>query len=258
MKNLLYLVCFSLALIFMSPAVAQEKEAEEKEEKKVLVFYETKGFWHESIPAAYSIIEDLGEENGFDIKTDGDSSDFNDEDLEEYALVIFLSTTGDVLNDEEQQAFERYIENGGSFFGIHGAADTEYDWPWYGELVGGYFDGHPEVQRAEVIIEMPEHPTVSHAPNPWSRVDEWYNYKNLNPNNKVLMRLDESTYEGGTNGENHPIAWYRELPGGGISIYTGGGHTIQSYMEPNFQEHILRCILFALGEDTDKELIIEQ
>lgn len=257
MRSLKYLSIVFLVLTISTNMLAQGEE-EKKGKKEILVFHKAEGFWHESTPAGHAIIEDLGEENGFEVEETNDSDDFNEEDLKKYDLVIFLNTTGDVLNDEEQSAFEKYIADGGSFFGIHAAADTEYDWPWYGELVGGYFVSHPEVQRANVIVEMPDHPTVSHLPNPWSRIDEWYNYKNLNPENKVLLSLDETTYNGGENGESHPIAWYRELPGGGVSIYTGGGHRIQSYMEPGFQEHLLRCKLFALGEENDTNLIIEQ
>ncbi len=257
MRCLKYLPILFLVLMISINVLAQEEE-EEKEKKEILVFHKAEGFWHESTPAGHAIIEDLGEENGFEVEETNNSEDFNEEDLKKYDLVIFLNTTGDVLNDEEQVAFEKYIADGGSFFGIHAAADTEYDWPWYGELVGGYFVSHPEVQRANVIVEKPDHQTVSHLPNPWSRIDEWYNFKNLNPENKVLLNLDETTYNGGENGENHPIAWYRELSSGGVSIYTGGGHRIQSYMEPGFQEHILRCILFALDEETDADLIIEQ
>lgn len=243
-----------MIIALMLPLNINAQKEKEKEKKEVLVFYKTEGFWHESIPTGHATIEDLGEENGYEVKLSRDGDDFNEKDLEKFAVVIFLNTTGDVLNDEEQAAFEKYIANGGSFFGIHAAADTEFDWSWYGELVGGYFDNHPEVQRAKVTVEIPDHPAVSHLPNPWSRVDEWYNYKNLNPENIILLSLDETTYSGGENGEEHPIAWYRDLPGGGVSIYTGGGHRIQSFIEPDFREHISRCILFALG---DNDLIIE-
>jgi uncharacterized protein len=221
------------------------------QEKKVLVFHKTEGFWHESIAAGYQAIEDLGDDHGFDTDSTDDANDFNKEDLKEYDLVIFLNTTGDVLNPEQQEAFEDYIHNGGSFFGIHAAADTEYDWEWYGTLVGAYFVNHPKVQEAEIVVQMPDHPAVSHLPERWVRTDEWYNYKNINPDNKVLLSLDETTYEGGENGDDHPIAWYRELEGGGISIYTGGGHTIQSYVEPAFVEHLLRSILFAMDMNKD-------
>lgn len=232
-----------VSILFFAFSLAGSLHAQEK---KVLVFYKTEGFWHKSIPAGYQAIADMGENNGFDTDETDDADDFTKENLQEYDLVIFLNTTGDVLDKRQQEAFRDYIDNGGSFFGIHAAADTEYDWEWYGKLVGAYFVDHPKVQEAEVIVQMPDHPAVSHLPERWTRKDEWYNYKNINPENKVLLTLDESTYEGGKNGDHHPIAWYRELEGGGISIYTGGGHTIQSYAEPAFLEHLLQSILFAM------------
>lgn len=221
-----------------------------KEKKKVLVFYKTEGFWHESIPAGIDVIEALGEENGFEVEMTKDADDFHKDDLKENDLIIFLSTTGNVFDDQEEAGFKEYMENGGNFFGIHAAADTEKDWDWFTQLVGGVFESHPKVQPAEVINNAPDHPTVAHLPRIWNRTDEWYNYKKLNPDMQVLLYLDENSYKGGKNGEEHPIVWYRELEWGGVSIYTGGGHTIQSYWEPAFREHLLRCILFALGEDT--------
>ncbi|HSI70642.1 MAG TPA: ThuA domain-containing protein [Gillisia sp.] len=244
MKRSILLSMLSLAFLMVGTLYAQDKA----KDKNVLIFYKTEGFWHESIPAGYQAIGDLGDDHGFDTDDTDDAKDFTKENLKKYDLVIFLNTTGDVLDAEQQEAFKDYIEKGGSFFGIHSAADTEYDWEWYGKLVGAYFENHPKVQEADIEVLMPEHPAVSHLPERWTRKDEWYNYKNINPDNKVLLNLDESTYEGGTNGEDHPIAWYRELEGGGISIYTGLGHTIQSYVEPAFLEHLLQSILFAINE----------
>jgi len=236
-------------LISSVDGFAQENEGKsDKENEQVLVFYKTEGFWHESIPTGRAFLEDLGEENDFEVDVTKDADDFNKENLAKFDLVIFLNTTGNVLDAKEQEAFENYIKSGGNFFGIHAAADTEGDWPWFVELVGGFFNGHPEIQEADIHVNMPEHPTVSHLPKIWTRTDEWYNYKNLNPEMQVLLYLDENSYEGGTNGEKHPIAWFRETGHGGVSIYTGLGHTIQSYIEPSFQEHVLQSILFALDK----------
>lgn len=216
--------------------------------KQVLVFHKTEGFWHSSIATGYQAIEDLGEDNGFKVKETNNAGIFEEPELADYNLVIFLNTTGDVLNEIQQKHFEDYIKGGGSFFGIHAAADTEYDWHWYGQLVGAYFTDHPEVQSADIKVVKPKHPTVAHLPGNWNRTDEWYNYRIVNDDIKVLLNLDESSYSGGTMGEDHPIAWYRNLEGGGVSIYTGGGHTIASYVEPLFVEHLLQCILFALNK----------
>ncbi|PRX48176.1 ThuA domain-containing protein [Salegentibacter salegens] len=234
----------------LNSGYTQEPEnKDEKDKKEVLVFYKTEGFWHNSIPTGRNFIEELGGAHDFKVTSTKDASDFQSDDLKNYDLVVFLNTTGNVFDKKEQEGFKNYIENGGNFFGIHAAADTEGDWSWFVELVGGFFDGHPEVQKADIKLNMPGHPAVSYLPKVWSRTDEWYNYKNLNPETQVLLYLDENSYQGGTNGEEHPIAWFRETDHGGVSIYTGLGHTIQSYIEPLFQEHILRSILFALGEE---------
>ncbi len=221
--------------------------------KQVLVFHKTEGFWHKSIATGYQTIEDLGEDNGFEVKETNNAQIFEDQILADYDLVIFLNTSGDVLNEIQQKNFEDYINNGGSFFGIHAAADTEYDWNWYGELIGAYFTDHPEIQTADIKVLKPNHPTVAHLPGTWTRTDEWYNYRIVNDDIKVLLNLDESTYSGGRMGEDHPIAWYRNLRGGGKSVYTGGGHTIASYVEPLFVEHLLQCILFAMEKSPGKK-----
>lgn len=230
-----------LFLLLLNFSVAEAQTSD------VLVFHKTEGWHHESIPTGVATLHELGEENNFRVTDTDDAAAFTPENLRQYELVVFLNTTEDVLNRDQEIAFEGYINNGGNFFGIHSAADTEYDWEWYGKLVGAYFTSHPETQEAEVIVVKPDHPTVAHLPKEWKRVDEWYNYKNINPDIEVLLMLNEDSYEGGTNGDFHPIAWFRELKAGGRSVYTGGGHTDESYTEPNFREHLLQCILFALG-----------
>ena len=217
--------------------------------RNVLIFHKTAGFQHNSITTAYQTITDLGTTNKFRVKETNNAKIFESGELSKYDLVMFLNTTGDVLNENQQQYFEEYINSGGSFFGIHSAADTEYEWKWYGRLVGAYFTDHPEIQTAEVKVLKPKHPTVSHLPGTWTRNDEWYNYRIIQPDLKVLLNLEEDTYKGGNMGESHPIAWYQDLPGGGKSVYTGGGHSIESYVEPLFVEHLLQCILFALGSE---------
>ncbi|MCG9971343.1 ThuA domain-containing protein [Christiangramia crocea] len=215
-------------------------------QKKVLIFHETEGYRHKSIETGIQAIQELGNENDFTTVVSRDSRFFTENDLSDIDLVIFLNTSGDILNTDEEVAFQNYMDNGGNFFGIHAAADTEFDWAWYGKLVGAYFKGHPEIQTAMVNVIMPDHITVNHLPEKWTRTDEWYNYYDIRPDLKVLMTLDENTYEGGENGDHHPIAWFQNYTGGGKSIYTGGGHTIESYSDPEFLEHLRRCIRFTL------------
>ncbi len=216
---------------------------------QILVFTKTMGYRHKSIEKGVKTLKNLGKTNDFEITQTEDSLQFNDENLKQYQLVIFLSTTMDVLGAEGEKALEKFINGGGSFMGIHAAADTEYDWPWYGKLVGAYFESHPNdpnVREAQMNVVDKNHPSTSHLSDTWIRTDEWYNYKNINPDLKVLIFLDETSYEGGTNDDFHPIAWYHELDGG-RAFYTGGGHTKESFDEPAFQKHILGGIDYCLG-----------
>nr|WP_239160435.1 ThuA domain-containing protein [Virgisporangium ochraceum] len=226
-----------------APATAQA------EPFSVLVFSKTAGFRHDSIPAGIAAIQDLGATNGFSVSTTEDSAAFNDENLAQYDAVIWLSTTGDVLDLTQQAAFERYIQAGGGYVGIHSASDTEYQWPWYGELVGAYFTSHPANQTATVKVEDPAHPSTSGLPARWSRFDEWYNYQS-NPRGDVhvLASLDETSYSPGAGamGADHPIAWCRDYDGG-RSWYTGMGHTIESFADPQFRGHVLGGIRTAAG-----------
>lgn len=213
----------------------------------VLIFSKTSGFHHESIPAGIRAIRALGQAHGFQVDTTTNAQLFTAASLGRYQAVVFLSTTQDVLNEEQQRAFEQYIRGGRGFVGIHAATDTEYDWPWYGQLVGAYFNGHPAVQLATVSVPGNAHPATTGLPARWQRTDEWYNFRNINPNLTVLATLDESTYSGGTNGPDHPIAWYHEFDGG-RAFYTAGGHTNESFDEPLFRQHLLGGIQYALGK----------
>ena len=215
----------------------------------VLVFSRTKGYYHESIPSGIAAVQKLGRENGFQVDTTKDANMFTDDNLKKYKAIIFLSTTQDVLDDQQQRAMENYIRGGGGFVGIHAAADTEYEWPWYNKLVGAYFKSHPNnpnVRKAVVNVIDKNHPATDELPERWERSDEWYNYKDINPDLKVLAKLDETSYEGGENGDNHPIVWYHEYDGG-RAFYTGGGHTKESFEDPVFMQHVLGGIQYAMG-----------
>jgi len=214
-----------------------------------LVFSRTAGFRHSSIPAGIAAIQRLGAENGFTVTATEDASMFNDSDLAEYEVVIWLSTTGDVLDADQQAAFERYIEGGGGYVGVHAASDTEYDWPWYGGLVGAYFNGHPAQQTATIKVAGGSNASTADVPKRWTRFDEWYNFRSYTAGSvRVLARLDESTYDAGPTamGDDHPIAWCHAYDGG-RAWYTALGHTEASYSEPLFLSHLLGGIEQAAG-----------
>ncbi|MBS1502728.1 MAG: ThuA domain-containing protein [Bacteroidetes bacterium] len=214
---------------------------------KVLVFSKTAGFHHESIAVGIPAIIKLGQENNFDVDTTTDASKFTYDNLKQYAAVIFLSTTGTVFNDAEQEAFKKYIESGGGFVGIHAATDTEYGWPWYGDLVGAYFKSHPKQQEATLHVVDRKFIATRHLPAEWKRFDEWYNYKYIAKGLHVLITIDEKSYTGGENGDYHPMSWYHSYDGG-RAFYTELGHTDESYSDPLYLKHILGGIEYAMGK----------
>lgn len=214
----------------------------------VLVFSRTTGFRHDSIPDGIAAIQSLGAAHGFSVDTTEDPTAFNDANLSRYQAVVFLLTTGDVLNAAQEAAFQRFIQAGNGYVGVHSAADTEYGWSWYGGLVGAYFLSHPAQQTATMRIEDAHHAATSGLPSAWVRFDEWYNYR-TNPRDRgvtVLATLDESTYSGGTMGADHPLMWYHAYDGG-RAWYTGAGHTRASYSEPLFLQSLLGGIQYATG-----------
>ncbi len=212
---------------------------------RVLVFCRTAGFRHKSIPVGAKTVRELGA-GRFAVDITEDATAFRSDNLKRYKAVVFLSTTGDVLNAEQQRAFELFIRAGGGYAGVHAAADTEYDWPWYGSLVGAYFKGHPPVQQATVNVEDRDHPSTRGLPSKWVRTDEWYAFRtNPRAQTRVLASLDESSYKPGESAMgDHPIAWYREFEGG-RSWYTALGHTEESFQEPLFRQHLQEGIGWA-------------
>jgi len=214
---------------------------------QVLVFHGTAGFRHDSIPAGVDAVTELGTDHGFAVTSSEDPSVFLDASLDDFDVVVFLNTTGDILGPTEEEALERHIRSGNGFVGIHSATDTEYDWAWYGGLIGAYFMDHPAVQPATAHSTGSDHPAGIGLPPVFERVDEWYNFRSLpGPEVTVLATLDEASYQGGTMGELHPIAWAHDYDGG-RSFYTAGGHTIESFSEPLFREHLAQGIIWAAG-----------
>ncbi len=228
-------------------AFCQPDKYPDAKTKKILVFSKTAGFRHSSIPDGKRAILNMARQNGFIADTTENAVYFTDDSLKKYAAVVFLNTTGDILNDEQQAAFERYIRAGGGYAGVHAASDTEYGWPWYGKLVGAYFIKHPEQQEAVLHVTDRTHISTKHLPAEWKRKDEWYNFKDINPDIHVLITIDEKSYQGGSNGDNHPMAWYHSFDGG-RAWYTALGHTEASYTDSNFLKHLEGGILYAMGK----------
>ncbi|WP_410671625.1 ThuA domain-containing protein [Amycolatopsis sp. cmx-4-68] len=233
----------ALALVLATPVSAAPAAS-----FKVLVFSKTTGFRHDSIPAGIAAIRQLGQQNDFAVDATEDDAQFTDANLAQYAAVVFLSSTGDPVGTQAgKDAFQRYIEHGGGYVGIHAASDSGYDWSWYGRLVGAYFKQHPAQQNALVKVEDSVHPSTQGLPAQYTKYDEWYDFRaDPRPSVHVLTTVDESSYSGGTMGADHPTTWCQNFDGG-RSWYTGMGHTIESFSEPNFLHLLLGGIRTAAG-----------
>ncbi len=209
------------------------------------MFSKTAGYRHASIPEGIEAIKALAQSNGFQVDASEDAALFAPATLARYRLVIFLNTSGSILNAAQRAAFESFVQQGGGFVGIHAAADTGYDWPWYGRLVGSYFQSHPAIQPATLQVVAVTHASTLHLPAEWRRTDEWYNFRgDPGADVTVLLRIDEGSYGGGTMGAQHPMAWCHTRAGG-PAWYTALGHTSASYQEPLFLQHLLGGILWA-------------
>jgi cytochrome c len=215
---------------------------------RILVFTKTSGYHHESIAVGVPAIMKLGLENNFLVDSTSDASKITESNLKKYSAVVFLHTTGYMLNNYQQADLERYMQAGGNFVGVHAAADAEYDWKYYGRLVGAYFDSHPQQQEANLNVIDKNHPSTRGLPDVWKRKDEWYNFKSISPKIHVLITIDETSYKGGKNSPTHPMAWYQNFENG-RSFYTEMGHTDESYTDPLFLGHLLGGIKYAIGDN---------
>lgn len=219
----------------------------QKQSKKVLLFSKTAAFRHESIEFGNQAITKLLNANSIQIDHTEDANYFTENKLKQYAAIIFFNTTGNVLDNQQQIEFEKYIQGGGGFVGIHSASDTEYEWPWYNQLVGAYFDGHPPIQDANLKCANKNELCCKHLPEIWTLNEEWYNFKSINPAIEVIMTIDEASYEGGKNGQQHPIVWKHHFDGG-RSFYTAIGHKESTFTDPLYLQQLLVGVEFAMGK----------
>lgn len=244
----LLLVFAAMQFLFITPSWAQKQF-------KVLLVTTTKGWHHESVHAGVLAIQQLGTRNFFDVVLWEDPGGFTDDYLKQFQAVVFLNTTGDIFDEKQQKVMERFIQSGKGFVGIHSAADTEYDWPWYNKLVGRMFHIHPAVQTAKMKIMDAKFPGLQGFENGKLWTEEWYEYgpeKTIGLN--YILSVDESTYNPKTDwgargkgegmGSSHPISWYHNFDGG-RAFYTGLGHLPTNFLEPAFLNHLYAGIFWA-------------
>ncbi len=248
MKQILFFFpIYILLLIIPLHGCKQTKNEEKSTQPRVLIYSKTKAYRHECIESGGAALQSYFKKYGMVATMTEDSSMFATDKLKEFDVVMFFQTTGNVLDSAQEVAFENYIKSGKGFVGVHAASDTEYDWPWYGKLVGAYFSSHPDIQQHVIEKVDTTHISCKHLPMRWKRMDECYNFKAVPSNVNVLLTVDETTYHGGTHGDYHPMSWYHTYDGG-KSFYTALGHTVESFRDTMLLEHIRLGVVWASGK----------
>ncbi|MEH6407174.1 MAG: ThuA domain-containing protein [Leeuwenhoekiella sp.] len=260
LKRTIKVTCFIFMCMLFSNTVFAQKQF------KVLLVTETAGWHHESIDNGIVAINELAATHNFDVDRQQDAIKITEEGLKPYDAVIFLSTTADIFDEDEQKAFEKYIESGKGYVGIHAASDTEYDWEWYTKLVGRMFHIHPAQQTAKLKILDHNFPGLEHFPDTLLWTDEWYDFSKENVDNlQYLVAVDENSYNPVVTWQNrdldpktgemvdrssngmgalHPISWYHEFDGG-RAFYTALGHIPKVYENQWFLDHLYGGIYYA-------------
>ncbi|MDB4583580.1 ThuA domain-containing protein [Draconibacterium sp.] len=245
MRNVLLLI---LSFLMISTTSNAQNKPEFEEPINILVFSKTSGFRHASISSGLKMLYDNSRKQNWIITATEDASLLRDEFLARFDVAVFLNPTGDAICDMGQEAFEKFMKKGKGFVGIHAASDCEYEWPYYGNLVGAYFLTHPPAQKATVIFENYDHPAMKpfEGMKTYTTVDEWYSFKkNPRPNVNVLARLDENTIKKSNNDtwkmDDHPLIWWNDKDGI-RSFYTVFGHTHEAFQDELVIEHIKNAI----------------
>jgi cytochrome c len=236
------LLASATAVLLLCLITAQPARAEGLEGARILVMSKTQGFRHASIPAGQDALLAMSREHGFSVTFTEDSSLFTDSELGHFDAVVFLNTTGDILDPAQQASFERYIGSGRGLLGIHAATDTETDgsWPWYNVLIGAKFKSHPRIQEARLILVTPGSSELTHT-------DEWYDFRDVSPHRRVLVEIDRGSYEGSTANGREPIVWTNDVPGL-RAYYIGMGHTDESYASPMMRDMLFEGLRYAVGD----------
>lgn len=251
------------AVIGLAPAHA---DAPKGGKKRLLVITESRGFVHDvvrrkdGLPALVEkVLTELGEKSGqFDVVCTQDSrKEITAENLKNFDAVFFYTSGTLPLSDTQKADLIAYVRSGHGFAGAHSASDTFYNWPDYGRLVGGYFDGHPWHQKVKVLVEDTKNPATKHLGKTFEITDEIYQFRTPYDRSHlhILMRLDPSIEKerrrGKRNDDDYALAWIHKY-GQGRVFYTALGHRDDVWKDERFQKHMLGGLRFILGlEDAD-------
>lgn len=224
--------------------------------KRILVVTHTAGFRHDSIPTAEKVLEELGRKTGlwtaeFARNADEVRSAFTADNLKRFDAVVFANTTGELpITDEGKTAFSRWLESGKGFVGMHAATDTFYQWPWYGKMIGGYFDGHPWHELVTCVVEDRKHPATAKLPATFEITDEIYQFRDWTRDDKrVLVSIGNASIDvskGKRPDQDYAVSWAK-MDGKGRVFYTSLGHRSEVWEDPRYQDHITGALKWALG-----------
>ena len=231
--------------------------------KHVLVIGQTSGFEHDSVPDGMVAIYEMGRDSGLwdaMLRTDTElisKKDLsrNTKNLNYFDALVFVSTTGELdLDDSQKQDMMSFIKDDGKgFVGVHAALDTNYKWPEYGEMIGGWFDQHPwSTFNAPIINEDPNFPAVHHFPHAFVKWDEIYQPKDWSREKvHVLLSLDPTklNYDNPrVHRADHDfaVAWDK-MYGKGRVFYSTLGHTQEAWSDPDIRKMYFEAIKWVLG-----------
>lgn len=244
------MACTLLGWYGAAPAAAAVKP-------RVLVFAYTTGYVHESGPAAVEALKAIGQKAGYQVDVSSDPEVFAPDKLAPYKALVLVSNSTDPKKPESEwfvgakrDALQGFLKAGKGVVGVHAAADSHYHWPWYGQMIGGYFERHPKgTPKGVTKVVDAKHPATAKLPTTITRNDEWYYYKDFNPEVRVLITVDPASI--GETGEAdvnpNPLVWCHEF-GGGRVFYSGLGHTSESYSEPYIVNILTGGLAYALGK----------
>ena len=252
-----------IILPLFASAALLSAQAPAAKKKHILIIGQTKGFEHDSVPFAMGTLWKIGHESGLwdaYIRTDTElltkgKVGANGKNLNFFDAIVFASTTGEMdMTDEQKKDMVSFIhDDGKGFVGVHAALDTNYKWPEYGEMIGGWFDQHPwGTFQAPIVNEDPTFPATAHMPARMVKRDEIYQAKDWSRDKvHVLLRLDESKLDYNNprvHRQDHDfaVAWSK-MYGKGRVFYSTLGHTNESWDDPDITKMYFEAIKWVLG-----------
>ena len=232
-----------LLLILAGAATLADSAAWAGEKPRVLIFSKSTGYRHGSIEAGVAALKALGARAGMTMIASEDADIFSTDGLKGVDAIILLSNTSgkdpasEWFTGQRRAAFEAFVHRGGGVVGIHAAADSHYNWPWYGRMIGGRFQRHPKgTPEGTVTVVDPKHPAMKGLAPVTRHVDEWYYYDDYDPRLHILATVDPASI-GEADVNPNPAAWSHEFEGGRV-FYTALGHTDESFQDPWFLKQL--------------------